>query len=95
MLTHVVMYKLHDRLPEKVALARNQLATLEGAIPSLQSIEIGTDILRSGRSYDLVLIARFEDLAGLEAYQAHPVHLPVLSYLREACESIIAVDYES
>jgi hypothetical protein len=94
MLTHVVMYKLRERDQASLAAARGQLELLPGSIPSLRAMEIGTDILHSGRSYDLVIIARFDDLAGLEFYQAHPVHLPVLGYLRDACESIIAVDYE-
>jgi len=61
----------------------------------IRAIEVGTDVLRSGRSFDLALVARFDDLAGLEAYQSHPVHLPVLAVLREAAETIVAVDYES
>lgn len=95
MLTHVVMFKLRDRDPAGVAAVRDQLDKLPGQIPSLQTMEIGIDTLHSGRSYDVVLIARFDDMAGLEAYQAHPVHIPVQTYLRDNCESIIAVDFLS
>lgn len=95
MLTHVVMFRLNDRRPEAVAAAKARLDGLAGEIPVLRSIEVGEDILHSGRSYDLVLIARFDDLVGLEAYQSHPAHVPVQAYLRAACESIIAVDYTS
>jgi phosphomannomutase len=94
MLTHVVLFKLKDRTPENVTRTASQLATLAGRIPTLRGIEFGADVIHSGRSYDLALIARFDNLAGLEAYQTHPIHLPVLAFLREACESIIAVDFE-
>ncbi len=95
MLTHVVLIKLKDRRPESIAGVRAQLDTLAGNIPSLRAIEVGLDVLRSDRSFDLALVARFDDLAGLEAYQSHPVHLPVLATLREAAETVVAVDYES
>jgi len=95
MLTHVVLIKLRDRSPEAIAAVRAHLDTLAGNIPSLRAIEVGTDMLHSGRSFDLALIARFDDLAGLEAYQSHPVHLPVLAAIGEAAETVIAVDYEN
>lgn len=93
MLTHVVLFKLKDRSQASVAQARARLDTLAGNVPTLLSIEVGEDVLHSGRSYDLALIARFDDLAGLEAYQIHPVHVPVLAYMREAAEAIVAVDF--
>lgn len=93
MLTHVVLFKLKDRGPASVAQARARLDTLAGNIPTLLSIEVGEDVLHSGRSYDLALIARFDDPAGLDAYQIHPTHVPVLAYMREAAETIIAVDF--
>lgn len=95
MLTHVVMIKLKDRSARGVEDARALLQSLAGAIPSLRSIEVGVDVVRSGRSYDLAVVARFDDLAGLEAYQAHPVHVPVRQRLTEVTESILAVDYLS
>lgn len=95
MLTHVVLFKLKDRRDERVAEAKARLEALDGAIPSLRSLEVGTDVLHSGRSYDIAVIARFDDMAGLEAYQVHPAHLPVLDYMREAAEASVAVDFES
>ncbi len=93
MLTHIVLFKLKDRGPENVASARALLDTLAGNIPTLLSIEVGEDVIHSARSYDLALVARFDDLPGLDAYQVHPVHLPVLAYMREAAEAIVAVDF--
>lgn len=93
MLTHVVLYKLRD--DQKIEEARHMLEKLKEGIPTLRSLEIGEDVTRSSRSYDLVLITRFDDAAGFQVYREHPVHLPVLDYMREACETTAAVDFES
>jgi len=71
------------------------LEKLKEGIPTLRSLEIGEDVTRSSRSYDLALITRFDDAAGFQVYREHPVHLPVLDYMREACETTAAVDFES
>jgi hypothetical protein len=68
---------------------------MDGKIEVLKSLEVGQDVVRSARSYDLALIARFEDRAGLEIYNTHPVHQPILAYLRERMSAVTAVDFES
>lgn len=95
MLTHVVLFRLKERDAEHVAAAREQLEHLSAGIPTLRALEIGVDVTHSGRSYDLALITRFDDMAGYQVYREHPVHLPVLDYLHEAVESAVTVDFES
>ena len=96
MFTHVVLFKLKDRSPEKIAETQAQLERLgRGGIETLRALEVGVDVVRSGRSYDLALITRFDDAAGYGVYREHPVHLPVLAYMHEAAESAVAVDFES
>lgn len=94
-LTHVVMVKLKDPSLENIEAAIEKIRSMEGKIEGLKSLEVGRDIVRSERSYDLALIARFEDRAGLEVYNNHPVHQPVLAYLRERLSAVTAVDFES
>jgi stress responsive alpha/beta barrel protein len=94
MITHVVLFKLKDRTPESIEKAWAVLAGLKGKVPSLKGLEVGTDVIRSERSYDIALVARFEDLAGLDAYQNHPAHLEVVKYIAGVRESAVAVDYE-
>ncbi len=94
-LTHVIMFKLKDRRPENAAALADRLRGLKGAIPSLRHLEVGVNVIPADRAYDVVLIARFEDRAGLDDYQEHPAHLPVLAYAREVAASITAVDYET
>jgi hypothetical protein len=94
-LTHVVLFRLHDEnKSENAARACELLLGMRGKIPELLHIEAGTDVLRTTRSFDLALITRFADRAGLEAYQANPVHQEVLGFLRAVTAQSIAVDYE-
>lgn len=95
MLTHIVLCKLKDRGPESIAETRAQLESLARGIETLRGLEVGVDIVRSGRSYDLALITRFDDMAGYLVYREHPIHLPVLAHMHEAAESVVAVDFES
>lgn len=95
MFTHVVFFKLKNPTPEVIEETRRVLADMDGKIPELLEIEVGVDIIRSERSYDLALITRFESLEAMQAYQVHPVHKKVLEYIGSVKESILAVDYES
>lgn len=94
MLTHIVLIRLKDRRPERIANTRAQLLSLAHGIETLRELEVGTDITHSERSYDLALITRFDDRAGFEIYRQHPMHVPVLAHMAEAAESTVAVDYE-
>lgn len=93
-ITHLVLLRLKEANEANIAAALTQLRSLEGKIPSLRSLRVGADLIRSPRSYDIGLMATFDDLAGLQAYQEHPVHLPVLAYMKENCATIAAADYE-
>ncbi len=93
-LTHVVLFKLKDNTPQAVTAAGDKLRSLQGKVPALQSLEVGQDIVRSPRSYDLALIARFASLADMQAYQVHPYHQEVLAYIQTASAAVVAVDFE-
>jgi hypothetical protein len=92
-ITHIVMFKMDDQAA--AAEAANRLTALVGPVPSLRTMTAGADILRSERSYDLGLVATFDDLAGLESYQAHPVHQEVAAFIRSHTTGSVAVDFES
>lgn len=94
-ITHIVMAKLKEPTEENIDEAIAKIREMDGQINVLKSLEVGKDIVRSERSYDFALIAKFDDMAGLEVYNTHPVHLPVLQYLRERVSSVVAVDFES
>jgi Stress responsive A/B Barrel Domain len=87
-LTHAVMFTLHD--PADAAEAVQRLRALGGRIPALQSVAAGTS--SSGGAPHVLLITEHADDAGLQAYQAHPVHQEFLSWLRPRVADRTAVD---
>ncbi|GMR04893.1 MAG: Dabb family protein [Thermodesulfobacteriota bacterium] len=95
MITHIVFFKLKERSDENLRKAVGILEALQGRVPSLKTLEVGVDVVRSSRSYDIALTARFDSLEGLESYRSHPEHVKAATYLRGVSEAIAAVDYES
>lgn len=93
-LTHIVLFKFKKPTAASLAKAADLLRGLDGKIPVLRRIEVGTDVLHSGRSYDLGLITRFDSIADMQTYQAHPEHLEVLEYLRSVASGSVTVDFE-
>ncbi len=93
MITHIVLFKLKDSSPSNIEKARDVLMGMKGRIPELRHLEVGIDVLRSERSYDLALLAKFDSLEELQAYQKHPVHVEVAKYMTSVRESAVAVDY--
>jgi len=92
MITHIVFFKLKD--PHNVKKASEVLLGLSGKIPQLRHLEVGIDILRSDRSYDIALVTKFNSLDDMKAYQIHPVHEEVSKYMASVRESSVIVDYE-
>jgi len=69
---------------------------MDGKIDPLRHLEVGIDVIRSERSYDIALTTRFDTLEDLQAYQTHPYHAgEVIPHMKAVCSSIVAVDYES
>lgn len=96
MITHIVLFKLTEPSAENVAATRNKLLSMTGKIDLLRHIEVGVDVIRSERSYDIALTTRFDSLEDLQAYQIHPYHAgEVVPHMKSVCSSIAAVDYEN
>ncbi|MBE0597764.1 MAG: Dabb family protein [Desulfuromonadales bacterium] len=95
MLRHVVFFKFKAEASEaEIADLTRQLQQLPGRITEIRSFEVGRDLVRSERSFDLALISTFDDLAALQRYQVHPEHLPVVATVKQLCAGVAAVDFE-
>jgi hypothetical protein len=95
MLTHVVMFKLHDT-PDKTAIQheiKTRLETLPALIDVIRHYEIGINVIPSARAYDMVLVSKFDNQDTLAVYSQHPDHVKHLDFIRGACANIVAVDY--
>lgn len=96
MFTHAVAFKLQDPSPEGRRRTAEVLRGMLGRIPSLLALELGEDELGSARAWDLLLITRFADRAGYEAYRDHPYHLdPVLKHTHAAALDAAVVDWSA
>jgi hypothetical protein len=95
LITHIVLFKLREAEVDQAAQVREVLVGMAGKIPQLRHLEVGINLIHSDRSYDLALVARFDSLEDLQAYQNHPVHVEVVKYMQGVRQSAVAVDYET
>jgi hypothetical protein len=81
MLRHVVLLRFGADAPADAASrAVAALTTLPALIPEILAYQPALDVVRSDRSFDVVLIADFADRAALDRYLAHPEHVRVYEH---------------
>lgn len=95
MIVHIVLFKLSNPTAENSAAVRDMLLSMDGKLPMLRQLEVGVDLVRSERSYDVVLYSKFDTMADLQAYQIHPYHADtVVPFMKANCAATVAADYE-
>lgn len=95
MFTHIVFFKLKDRNDENVNRAKELLLSMEGKIPMLKELKVGSDVVHSQRSYDIALITKFASQEDMDRYQVHPVHVnEVVKYLKPMLAGSASVDFQ-
>ncbi|WP_328477614.1 Dabb family protein [Actinoplanes sp. NBC_00393] len=91
MLVHVVLMKFSDA--GDAAKAKVRLEELGDAVPEIRSLTAEIDELRTDVSWDLYLRTEHHDVDDLRAYQAHPAHLELGTWLRPLLSARAVVDY--
>lgn len=95
LIRHVVLFRFK---PETGQEDRDEFAArvraLPETVPGVLRPEVGVDLLRTPRSYDVGLFFGFADRTALDRYQTHPNHVPVVETAKRICDSIVALDYE-
>lgn len=95
MLQHYVFIKYRQGTSEAhIKEFCERMLALRTVIPEIAHLEIGRDILRDARSWDLALIMRFASVASLRSYQAHPAHVQVMEFNQPCVEAVASVDFE-
>lgn len=93
MLIHIVCWKYK---PEVTSEQREEhisrLRSLDGLVPGMVSLDVGSDILGLDRSYDTGLVGVYEDRTALDAYSDHPEHQKVAAMGREMATAV-SVDF--
>ncbi len=94
MIRHIVLFKIKDEYKKEIPELVKNFYGMKGKIEGLLDLESGEDLLHSDRSYDLALITVFDSMESFQAYQNHPVHLPVKKRMHEVRSASVACDYE-
>lgn len=99
MIRHVVSWKLAatdvaTREQDAAAITAG-LASLPSVIPEILELTVGRNVAPYPDNFDLVLIADYESLEALEAYQVHPEHVRVATEIvRPRVTARSNVDFE-
>jgi quinol monooxygenase YgiN len=100
MIKHIVLWRLkesgggRDRAAN-AAMIKEKLEGLNGRIPGMIRLEVGTDFSATPDSSHLALYSEFKDRAALEGYLAHPEHKAVMPFIAEARTERRVADYET
>ncbi len=93
MIRHIVLFKIKDEFKNEIPQLVENFYGMKGKIEGMLDLEAGADILHSERSYDLALITVFDSEESFEAYQTHPVHMPVKKRMHEVRSASVACDF--
>ncbi len=94
MIKHIVLVRFKPDTPRaEIERIITGLRGLPGQIHEIRGYEVGEDVVRSPRSYDLAVVGRYDDLDALKRYQEHPAHVPLAAALRAAAEQMVSVDF--
>ncbi|MDR3593345.1 Dabb family protein [Clostridium sp.] len=75
MFTHIVLFKLKQPTIENVKFVEQTLLSMKGNIQELKELEVGVDVIRSDRSYDIGIITRFDSKEDYLAYDVDEFHV--------------------
>ena len=75
MFTHIVLFKLKESTKENLAFLEETLLSMNGNIKELKQLEVGIDVIRSDRSYDMGIITRFDSKEDCLAYDMNEFHI--------------------
>ncbi|MBN2870284.1 MAG: Dabb family protein [Campylobacterales bacterium] len=94
MLVHIVMFQFKEENKEaNMARVKEMLEALPSKIDTLKRMEVGIDVSRSERSFDMALVSMFESQEGLDVYAPHPAHQEVVRFIKEVTVLSKVVDY--
>ena len=95
MIKHIVCFKLADNSEASKNKAKEIILSMEGNVPTVRSIEVGTDFLCSPRSYDVILQVVLDDREALDVYQNDKYHCEVVKeYMHANASASVAIDYD-
>ncbi|MCJ1713547.1 Dabb family protein [Curtobacterium sp. VKM Ac-2922] len=96
MIHHVVSWGLRPELDraDTIAQIRSLLTGLVGVVPSIRTLQVVDNVAYPDKNHDVAVVATFDDLAGLDAYQVHPEHQAAAAEIRGLVKSRAAIDWQ-
>lgn len=95
MIKHIVCHNIPNKADAQKAA--EMLNNLMGEVSTLRSMCAGVDVLDSPRSYNLGIVAEFDDLEGLKAYDSHEKHVAIKKFIagvKDDSRPSVACDFE-
>ena len=98
LLKHVVIWRFFDEAEgrsreENMRLVAEKLRALVGVAPTLLSLEVGQDVLRSEQSGDMALVCEFENVEAMHAYRDFPPHAEISRYIKRVASERRVADF--
>lgn len=98
MIRHVVSWKLSAVDDAGKAHAFQEIADaltpLAGSIPQVQSLRVARNSAFPDTNWDVILIADYNSVDDLHAYQVHPDHVAAAAIVRSHVAERASVDFE-
>jgi hypothetical protein len=75
MFTHIVLFKVKEPTKENLEFLEKTFLAMNENINELKQLEVGIDVIRSDRSYDIAIITRFDTKEDYLAYDVNQFHV--------------------
>ena len=97
-LKHLVIWRFHEEAEgktreENMRIVADKLRALIGVAPTLLSLEVGEDVLRSEQSGDMALVCEFKSIEDMHAYRDFPPHAEVSAYIKKFASERRVADF--
>lgn len=94
MIVHTFLFRWKPEAEEaQKRRAIQEIQALQGQIPGLTETLVGTNISPRSQGYELGGVMKFSDQASYKAYNDHPVHQKLLTWLMPLINPV-EVDFE-
>lgn len=95
MIIHTFAFRWKPGVTDEQKLrVQTEIRALQGQIPGLLETHVGANFSPRSQGYELGGVMKFTDRAALDAYNPHPVHQKLLSWLLPLIDPV-EVDFES
>jgi hypothetical protein len=97
MIHHIVCFRFKPgTAPAQIAEAGAGLLAMRGRIPEIRAIRFAPNQAPSATEYSHVLTVVLDDMAAVQRYSDHPVHLETVArFLAPIREARLALDIEA